>query len=166
MIRLFDIFFSITGFVILFPFLILIYLLGLIDSGSPLFLQKRVGCKLKIFTLIKFRTMPINTKNTGTHLNKNIRLNFFGRFLRKTKLDEIPQLINVLIGNMSIVGPRPGLVNQKKLIIERKKRNLFKYRPGITGLAQTSGIDMKTPLLLAKTDLKMMKQMNFVSQHH
>ena len=87
-------------------------------------------------------------------------LNIFGKFLRRTKLDELPQLFNVLYGNMSLVGPRPCLLNQKKLISERKKRGVFKVKPGITGLAQISGISMETPTLLSKIDLKMIKKMN------
>lgn len=160
MIRFFDILFSLVGLVFLFPLLIFIWFLGLLDNGSPLYIQKRVGLNLKTFLLIKFRTMPINTKSTATHLMKNIKLTFFGYFLRKTKLDEIPQLFNVLLGNMSFVGPRPCLLNQRKLIYERKKRGVFKVKPGITGLAQISDIDMKTPTLLSKTDQKMIKKMN------
>jgi lipopolysaccharide/colanic/teichoic acid biosynthesis glycosyltransferase len=80
--------------------------------------------------------------------------------LRKFKIDELPQLWNVLIGDMSLVGPRPCLPNQKRLIIERKKRGIYKVKPGITGLAQVFGINMSGPVLLAKTDLKMIKQMN------
>jgi lipopolysaccharide/colanic/teichoic acid biosynthesis glycosyltransferase len=104
--------------------------------------------------------MPISTKSVATHLVKNLKLSFFGSFLRKTKLDETPQLWNILRGEMSLVGPRPCLLNQTKLIKERKKRGVFKVRPGITGLAQIKSITMKTPTLLAKTDLKMIKQMN------
>ena len=104
--------------------------------------------------------MPINTRSAGTHLIKNIQLSSFGYFLRKTKIDEIPQLFNVLFGDMSLVGPRPCLFNQRKLIIERKRRGVFKVRPGITGLAQISDINMKTPKLLAKTDQKMIKNMS------
>ena len=84
----------------------------------------------------------------------------YGSFLRRTKLDEIPQLLNVFLGDMSFVGPRPGLTNQKKLIKERKKRGVYKLKPGITGLAQVSGVDMKTPILIAKTDQKMIMNMN------
>ena len=160
MIRFFDFLFSLIGLIILSPFLILILFIGLFDNGSPLFIQSRVGCNLKSFLLIKFRTMPMGVRSAGTHLIKNIQLSSFGYFLRKTKLDEIPQLLNVFLGDMSLVGPRPCLFNQKKLINERKKRGIFKVRPGITGLAQISGINMKTPTLLAKTDQKMIKNMN------
>ena len=160
MIRIFDFLFSIIGLIFLSPLLILLCLMGLLDNGSPLFIQKRVGRNFKTFLLIKFRTMPINTKSLGTHLLRDIKLTSFGYFLRRTKLDEIPQLFNVLIGDMSLVGPRPCLLSQRKLIIERKKRGVLKVRPGITGLAQISGINMKTPTLLAKIDLKMIKEMN------
>lgn len=160
MIRFFDILFSLFGLVFLSPLLIVLWFVGLLDNGSPLFFQKRVGRNLKSFLLIKFRTMPIKTKSAGTHLIKNIQFSFFGYFLRKTKLDEIPQLLNVLFGDMSIVGPRPCLLNQKKLISERKKRGVFKVRPGITGLAQIIGVNMKTPTLLSKIDLKMINKMN------
>ena len=160
MIRFFDFSFSLLGIIFLLPLLFLIWLIGLLDNGSPIFLQNRVGGNLQSFVLIKFRTMPINTKSVGTHLVKNVKLSTFGYFLRRTKLDEIPQLFNVLLGDMSLVGPRPCLFNQKKLIHERKKRGLFKVKPGITGLSQISGINMKTPVILAKTDLKMIKKMS------
>jgi lipopolysaccharide/colanic/teichoic acid biosynthesis glycosyltransferase len=160
MIRIFDIIFSLTGLIFLSPLIILIFFLNLFNGGSPLFVQKRVGKNLKTFSLIKFRTMPINTKSAATHLVKNVKLTSLGHFLRQTKLDEFPQLCNVLFGDMSLVGPRPCLINQRKLIIERKKRRVFKVRPGITGLAQTSGINMSTPNLLAKIDQKMINKMN------
>ena len=160
MIRIFDFLFSLIGLIFLFPLLILIFLIGLFDNGSSLFIQKRVGYNLKSFSLIKFRTMPVGMRSAGTHLIKNIKFSLFGYFLRRTKIDEIPQLFNVLIGDMSLVGPRPCLFNQRKLINERKKRGVFKVRPGITGLAQISDINMKTPTLLAKTDQKMIKKMS------
>jgi lipopolysaccharide/colanic/teichoic acid biosynthesis glycosyltransferase len=162
MTRIFDILFSLIGIIFLIPLFIVIFFIGLFDNGSPLFIQKRIGRNLRTFLLIKFRTMPINTKSAGTHLIKDIRFTSFGYFLRRTKLDEIPQLFNVLKGDMSLVGPRPCLLNQKTLIKERKKRGIFKVKPGITGLAQISGINMKTPTLLAKTDLKMLKKMSLV----
>ena len=161
MIRIFDFFFSLIGLTFLSPLLIFIFFIGLFDNRSPLFIQSRVGYNLKSFSLIKFRTMPKGVRSVGTHLIKNIKLSSYGYFLRKTKLDEIPQLLNVFLGDMSLVGPRPCLANQKRLINERKKRGVFKVRPGITGLAQISGISMKTPTFLAKIDQKMNKSMNF-----
>ena len=163
MIRLLDFFFSLFGIFILSPLIILLLIVGLFDNSSPLFKQTRVGIHQKPFILIKFRTMPLGTKSAATHLVKNLKLSLFSSFLRKTKLDEIPQLWNVLIGEMSLVGPRPCLLNQKKLISERKKRGVFKIRPGITGLAQIKGITMKNPTLLAKTDLEMIKQLNILN---
>jgi O-antigen biosynthesis protein WbqP len=160
MIRLLDIIFSFLILILFFPLLILIFFLGLLDNGFPIFIQKRVGLNLKNFTLIKFRTMKMGTLSAGTHLIDSSNISRFGHFLRKCKLDELPQLLNVLMGHMSLVGPRPCLSNQKRLIIERKKRGVYKVKPGITGLAQVSGINMSRPTLLAKTDLKMIKQMN------
>ena len=162
MIRLLDILVSFFSLLLLSPLFILIFLIGFLDTGLPLFTQKRVGYNLKTFTLLKFRTMKIGTSSSGTHLIDRSNVTYFGNFLRKWKLDELPQLLNVLIGHMSLVGPRPCLSNQKRLIIERKKRRVYKVKPGITGLAQVSGIDMSKPALLAKTDLKMIKQMNLV----
>ena len=158
--RFLDILFSLLGLIIFLPLFFLIFVIGYFDTGSPLFIQKRVGLNLKSFALIKFRTMKINTLSRGTHLIDPSNVTWFGHFLRKYKIDELLQLWNVLIGNMSLVGPRPCLFNQKKLINERKKRGVFKVKPGITGLAQVSGISMKTPILLSKTDLKMIKQMS------
>ena len=158
--RFLDILFSLLGLIIFLPLFFLIFVIGYFDTGSPLFIQKRVGLNLKSFSLIKFRTMKINTLSRGTHLIDPSNVTWFGHFLRKYKIDELLQLWNVLIGNMSLVGPRPCLFNQKKLINERKKRGVFKVKPGITGLAQVSGISMKTPILLSKTDLKMIKQMS------
>jgi len=160
MIRIFDFLFSLIGLIFLSPLLIFIFFISLFENGSPLFIKKRVGYNLKSFFLFKFRTMPVGVRLTGTHLIKNIKLSSFGSFLRRTKIDEIPQLLNVFLGDMSLVGPRPCLFNQRKLISERKKRGVYKVRPGITGLAQISGINMKTPTLLAKTDQKMIKNMS------
>ena len=160
MIRFFDFIFSLIGLIFLSPLLVLIFLLSLFDKGSTLFIQKRVGYNLKSFSLIKFRTMPVGVRSVGTHLVKNIKLSSFGFFLRKTKIYELPQLLNVFLGDMSLVGPRPCLFNQRKLISERKKRGVFKVRPGITGLAQISGINMETPTLLAEIDQKMIKSMS------
>ena len=101
--------------------------------------------------------MKIGTKSKSTHLVNKSNITKIGYFLRKFKLDELPQLFNVLLGDMSIVGPRPCFTKQKKLIFERKKRGVFNVRPGITGLAQIKGIDMAKPILLSKTDKKMIQ---------
>ena len=166
MIRLFDIFFSSIGLIFFSPILILFLIVGWLDTGSPIFLQKRVGRKLRSFMLVKFRTMKMGTKSIGTHLVDKKNVTNFGFFLRKFKLDELPQLWNVFKGDMSIVGPRPCLPNQKKLIGERKKRGIFNVAPGITGLAQVKGITMSTPSMLASTDLKMVNKMNIFSYYY
>ena len=160
MIRLFDIILSIVGLILFLPLFLLILLIGLLDTGSPIFLQKRVGLNLEIFLLVKFRTMKLNTLSLGTHLVDKSNITFYGYYLRKFKLDELPQLWNVLKGDMSLVGPRPCLLSQKRLVKERKIRKVFKVKPGITGLAQIMSINMRTPTLLSKTDLKMIKKMS------
>lgn len=158
-IRLFDIVLALTGLLLTFPFLVLLTLVGLFDTGSPIFCQRRVGRNKKPFTLIKFRTMRKDTSHVASHLADASAITAFGGFLRKTKLDELPQLWNVLWGQMSLVGPRPCLFNQTELIEEREKRGVLKARPGITGLAQVNEIDMSTPLLLAQTDERMLSQL-------
>lgn len=160
MIRFFDVLFSVLGLVVGLPVLALLWLIGLFDTGSPLFRQERVGRNQKPFTLVKFRTMRPDTASVATHLASASSITPFGRFLRRTKLDELPQLWNVLKGEMSLVGPRPCLFNQEELIAEREKLGVFKVRPGVTGLAQVNGIDMSTPLLLAKTDQQMLAELS------
>jgi lipopolysaccharide/colanic/teichoic acid biosynthesis glycosyltransferase len=134
-------------------------LLSLLDHGSPFFRQSRVGKNQQLFTLVKFRTMAIGTQSTGTHLVDPSSITKLGQLLRKTKLDELPQLFNVLVGQMSLVGPRPCLPNQTELISERSKRGIFKVRPGITGLAQVNEVDMSTPRKLARYDRLMIERM-------
>ena len=161
--RFLDILFSFFGLVILSPFFLIIYLLGIFDTGSPLFIQKRVGIEKKPFKLIKFRTMSIETESVASHLASSANITKLGRVLRKTKLDELPQLINVLLGSMSFVGPRPNLYNQLDLINHRSKKGIYNVRPGITGLAQINNIDMSTPELLAKIDGEMIQDMSLVN---
>jgi O-antigen biosynthesis protein WbqP len=155
MIRLLDLFFSFFGLLFSLPLLIIIYIIGLFDTGSPIFRQERVGRNKQPFTLIKFRTMTVDTVSVASHLASSASITPLGNFLRKTKLDELPQLWNVLKGEMSLVGPRPGLFNQQELTEARDTKNIYSVRPGITGLAQVNKIDMSTPLLLAKTDEEM-----------
>ena len=160
MTRVLDFTFSLISLIIILPLLFFLFIILWFDSGSPLFSQKRIGIHLKIFKLLKFRTMKIGTLSAGTHLVNTSNITYLGHFFRKFKIDELPQLWNVLIGDMSFVGPRPCLPNQRRLINERKKRGIFKVRPGITGLSQINNITMATPRLLAKTDLRMIKKMN------
>lgn len=159
MIRLFDILLSGLGLLLGWPVLVVIVLIGWIDNGSPIFMQVRVGRFQRPFTLVKFRSMRPGTASVATHLASGDSITPFGFFLRRTKLDELPQLWNVLKGEMSLVGPRPCLFNQQELVAERAAREVFNARPGITGLAQINEIDMSTPALLAETDAKMLESL-------
>lgn len=163
MIRLFDLVFAFFGLLVGFPVLLLLVIIGFFDTGSPLFFQKRVGRNKKAFTLVKFRTMRKDTASVASHLASASSITKFGHLLRRTKLDELPQLWNVLKGEMSLVGPRPGLFNQDELTEAREKYNVFDVRPGITGLAQVNEIDMSTPELLAQTDAKMINSLNLTA---
>ena len=162
MTRIFDLVFSLLGLLFLFPVLGVLWVIGWFDNQSPLFRQRRVGRHQQPFVLVKFRTMRPDTASVATHLADASAITSYGRFLRRTKLDELPQLWNVLLGHMSLVGPRPCLFNQHKLITERATRGVFNVRPGITGLAQVQGIDMSTPKLLAKTDAEMIASLTVV----
>ena len=104
--------------------------------------------------------MHVNAPSVATHLASASSITPFGGFLRKSKLDELPQLLNVFVGDMSLVGPRPNLFNQEELIHERNSRGVYSVRPGITGLAQINKIDMSTPQLLAETDTQMIQELN------
>lgn len=157
MTRIFDVLLSLAGLVIGAPILALLWVLGWFDSRLPLFRQERVGRNQKPFTLIKFRTMRPDIASVPTHLARTSDVTKLGHFLRRTKLDELPQLWNVLKGEMSLVGPRPCLFSQHELIAERESRGVFLARPGITGLAQINGIDMSTPKLLAELDARMLQ---------
>lgn len=160
MLRTIDVSLAIIGLIISAPIMVLLLLLGLTDTGSPIFKQVRVGRHQRPFTLIKFRTMHQSTPSVASHLADSSAVTSLGHFLRRTKLDELPQLWNVLKGEMSLVGPRPCLFSQSDLIRERALRSVFDARPGITGLAQLKGIDMSTPRLLAETDAEMLNKLN------
>ena len=155
--RLLDLLFSALGLLMLWPVLLVICIIGWMETRSPIFRQKRVGRNQKPFVLVKFRTMRPDTGSVATHFADACAITPLGSFLRRTKLDELPQLWNVLKGEMSLVGPRPCLFNQEELIQERAARNVFEMRPGITGLAQVQEIDMSTPKLLAETDAQMLE---------
>ncbi|WP_339180180.1 sugar transferase [Oceanobacillus sp. FSL W7-1293] len=161
--RIVDIVLSALGIIILSPFYLLLIIAIKIDSRGPiLFKQKRVGQGKQYFNILKFRTMRIDTpKDTPTHLLKDPDqyITKVGKFMRKTSLDELPQIWNILIGNMSIVGPRPALWNQYDLIEERDKYRANDVKPGLTGLAQISGRDELPIDVKAKIDGEYVKKM-------
>jgi lipopolysaccharide/colanic/teichoic acid biosynthesis glycosyltransferase len=160
MTRIFDVVFSFVGLFLLSPIILLLLIVGFFDTGSPLFIQERVGINQEPFRLLKFRSMQVNAPSIATHLVQVSAITNWGSFLRKSKLDELPQLFNVFMGDMSFVGPRPNLFNQLELIDERKKRGIYSIRPGITGLAQIQKIDMSNPQHLAQTDAMMIDHLN------
>jgi O-antigen biosynthesis protein WbqP len=155
LVRTFDFLMAFFGLLVTFPILLIVTIFGYFDTKSPIFIQQRVGKNKRSFNLIKFRTMSVDTKSVASHLASTASITKLGAFLRKTKIDELPQLINVLKGDMSFVGPRPNLYNQNELIAERDERKVYDVLPGITGLAQVNTIDMSTPKLLAETDQRM-----------
>ncbi len=160
MIRILDLLLAIIGLIVTCPVLLIVTAIGFFDTGSPIFMQTRVGKNKKAFTLIKFRTMSVETKSVASHLADTASITKIGSFLRKSKIDELPQLINVIKGEMSFVGPRPNLFNQKELITARDFLSVYDVLPGITGLAQVSAIDMSTPYILAETDKKMIESLS------
>lgn len=137
--RILDFLLSLFGVIVLSPVLLILSVLVRVKLGSPvLFKQERPGKNEKIFTLCKFRTMTDEKDSEGNLLPDNVRLTRFGKFLRATSLDELPELFNILKGDMSIIGPRPLLVSYLPYYSEREKKR-HSIRPGLTGLAQVSG---------------------------
>ena len=143
--RLFDIIFSIFFLIVLSPVVIFLFILiYFFDGGKFIHWSKRIGKNNNIFLMPKIRTMKLSTPDVATHLLKkeDIYITKIGKILRKTSLDEIPQLYSILIGDMSFVGPRPALFNQYDLIDLRTKKKINLILPGITGLAQINGRDL------------------------
>jgi O-antigen biosynthesis protein WbqP len=163
MIRFFDVVFAVAGLLIGSPLLGLLWVLVWIENRSPIFRQVRLGRHQQPFTLVKFRTMRLETDNVPTHMVPASSVTPLGHFLRRTKLDELPQLWNVLLGDMSLVGPRPGLPSQTALTAARARVGVFEARPGITGLAQLQGIDMSTPEMLAEVDARMLSELRLAN---
>ena len=158
--RIIDFVAAIVGLFILSPLIIVLLVILYIEHGKPIFIQTRVGKNQKPFRLVKFRSMSPKAANLPTHEISADLITRTGKFIRATKLDELPQLWNVLKGEMSLVGPRPCLPTQDELISERAKRNVFNIRPGITGPAQVRNIDMSTPKLLAETDEQLVQYLS------
>lgn len=156
--RIIDFILSLMGIVVLSPVLLLLCLAIKLDSKGPIiFKQKRVGKNKTYFNIYKFRTMKIDTpKEMPTHLlaDPDFYITKVGKFLRKTSLDELPQLFNIIKGDMAVIGPRPALWNQYDLIEERDKYGANDIRPGLTGLAQISGRDELEIPIKAKIDGK------------
>lgn len=163
--RLLDIILSLLGLIILLPVFIIIMVAIKLDSKGPVFFkQKRVGINKSYFYILKFRTMKIDTpKDTPTHLLENPEqyITRVGKFLRKTSLDELPQIWNIFVGDMSIIGPRPALWNQYDLIAERDKYGANDILPGLTGWAQINGRDELPIEVKAKLDGEYVKNMSF-----
>lgn len=162
--RFIDIFLSLIGLIVLAPiFLVLIILIKMDSKGPVLFKQKRVGKGKTYFNILKFRTMRIDTpKDMPTHLLENPEqyITKVGKFLRKTSLDELPQIWNIFVGEMSIIGPRPALWNQYDLIAERDKYGANEIRPGLTGWAQINGRDELPIKVKARLDGEYVQRMN------
>lgn len=153
--RILDISAAIVGIVFLSPLILTLTIILFLEHKKPFFVQTRVGKGQKPFRLVKFRSMSPKAANLPTHEISADLITKTGKFIRATKLDELPQLWNVLKGEMSLVGPRPCLPTQEELIQERESRKVFSLRPGITGPAQVQNIDMSTPEKLAIEDSKM-----------
>lgn len=162
--RILDILLSMLALIILFPFFIVFSIVIKIESKGPIFFkQERIGKNKKHFEIYKFRTMRTDTpKDMPTHMLRNAEMYItkFGKFMRKTSIDELPQLINILKGEMSFIGPRPALWNQDDLIEERDKYNANDIKPGLTGLAQISGRDELEIPVKAKYDGEYVEKMS------
>ena len=160
--RTFDLLVSAVGLIVLAPVMLIIaWLIARSSPGGALFVQARVGRSEKLFECYKFRTMAQGAPVAGSHQVSGSWITPIGRRLRSRKLDELPQLYNVLRGDMSLVGPRPCLPNQAEVIAARRARDVFDVRPGITGIAQLASIDMSTPERLAEADRRYIDSRSF-----
>ena len=160
--RILDIAAALFGLTMLSPIMAIVAAtVAFTSSGPALFRQERVGRNEVPFTCYKFRTMYVGTEQRATHEVSHSAVTPAGKLLRRFKLDELPQLWNVLRGDMSLVGPRPCLPVQKELIAARRKRGVFSIRPGITGLAQVEGIDMSRPEYRAEKEAEYLRRQSF-----
>tara|TARA_B110000003_G_scaffold257984_1_gene276812 strand:- start:1180 stop:1755 length:576 start_codon:yes stop_codon:yes gene_type:complete len=154
--------FCAIGLILISPILLFAALIIIIEDGMPVFfIQDRVGKNNKIFKIIKLRTLKKEAPDTGTHqLDPKYQL-ICGKIFRKIKLDEFPQLINVVKGDINLIGPRPGLQSQVELTKLRSAKGVYEIKPGITGLSQVLGYDMSDPLKLAEIDKLYIKNKSF-----
>lgn len=161
--RAFDIIAAAIGLLLTVPLLLIVAICIVVTTrSSSVYAQTRVGRDEKLFTCFKLRTMQVGTPIAGTHEIAKSAVTPIGRILRAVKLDELPQLWNVLRGDMSLVGPRPCLPIQEELIRERRKRGVYALRPGITGVAQIQAVDMSEPVRLAVLDAQYLTQQRLV----
>jgi len=161
--RLLDLFIVFSATLVLLPFLFLIaVLIKLFDPGPIIFEQNRIGRDGEIFSFYKFRSMPVNTGDLPSDKVGQVRLTWVGKIIRRTNLDEFPQLFNILKGDMSIVGPRPPIPSQQELTELRKANGAISCRPGLTGLAQVSSFDGMTVPQKAAFDGEYAKRITFV----
>lgn len=161
--RAFDFLTSAFFLIALFPVLILLtVLLMVFQGGNPFFLQERIGYNCRKFKIIKFRTMTFKKNAEGQLLPDEARVTWIGRIMRSTSLDELPELMNVLIGDMSIVGPRPWLEEKLTIFSESTKQRRMKIRPGVTGLAQIMGRNSLTYRQRVAYDLRYQKHLSFL----
>lgn len=165
--KLFDFTAALVGLIFAAPVIGLLALLIRRESDGPaIFAQDRIGRRGRIFRCYKLRTMTTNAPNVPTHLASSAHVTPLGGLLRRTKLDEIPQLLNIVRGDMSFVGPRPCLPSQTQLIEERSRRGVLELLPGITGLAQVNDIDMSDPVRLAEMDAEYVRSRSFAGDLH
>jgi lipopolysaccharide/colanic/teichoic acid biosynthesis glycosyltransferase len=162
--RSIDLVFSLVVIVLFAWLLLIIWIIVRLQSEGPgFFRQQRVGKDRRTFICYKFRTMDVRAPNVGSHEVPTSVITPVGRFLRRTKLDELPQAVNILLNQMSLVGPRPCLPSQDQVIAERNKLGVFDIKPGITGMAQVRDVDMSTPELLAEWDARYMATRSIMS---
>lgn len=160
--RLIDIFASLLVVISLSPVLIVFALIiKLQDGGSPFFKHQRVGKDGELFWFYKFRSMPVKTPIVESHETKKLQITPFGKFIRKTNLDELPQLFNIIRGDMSLIGPRPPIPSQTDLIELRKKNNSITLKPGLTGWAQVNSYDNMPDKVKADFDGEYVSQISF-----
>lgn len=160
--RLFDVIFSLVAAILLSPLMLLTALsIKVFDTGPIIFRQKRIGREGASFDFFKFRSMPVNTGDIPSDQLGRIRLTWVGRLIRRTNIDELPQLLNILRGDMSFVGPRPALSSQIELVNARKSNGSLFCKPGLTGLAQISSFNGMSVYEKATLDGKYVQSITF-----
>lgn len=162
--RLTDVLASLMVLIVFSPILLIVGLIVFIqDFGPVIFKQQRVGRNGRVFLFYKFRSMPVNTPNVQSSDTKKLSITPFGKFIRRTSIDELPQLINILKGDMSLIGPRPPIPTQENLINLRRENGALACRPGLTGLAQINSYDFMPEEEKAKWDGIYANSISFVN---